>query len=325
MVFEAGNPSARRGAETVPLADARHSRSSSLLPEWIIPEIPSTEFHKFQELIYGEAGIWLSPDKAALLSGRLTRRMRHLGVGSFRAYYDRVSHSTEERDQMLDAIATNETRFFREPGHFRLLAKYIFPGWTREAATEGHPRTIRVLSVGCSTGDEPYSLAMVLLDHFPPETGWGIEIVAADLSTKALTIAKRGIWPADVAREIPRSYLRRFMLKGVGDQAGKIRSGTQIRSVVQFVRCNLNRTPYPFTGKFDLIFCRNVLIYFDVHSARQSVQHLSTFLSQDGYLFVGHAENLRPMGDVLTSWAPTVYRLAGKGRLVVSRRVTCIE
>src|SRR4051794_36982468 len=182
-------------------------------------EISEREFLRLRDLIYREAGIWLSQAKTALLVGRLAKRLRHHGLKSFKQYYDLVANSPEERIQMLDALSTNETHFFREPQHFELLKSVIFPKWAEEAATGCRSRKIRVLSAGCSTGQEPYSLAMVLLDRFPESCGWEIEIIATDLSTRALEIARAGIWPDAKAHEIPSSYLKAFMLKGFADQA----------------------------------------------------------------------------------------------------------
>ena len=269
-------------------------------------EISEREFLRLRNLLYEEAGIWLSQAKTALLVGRLAKRLRHHGLKSFKQYYDLVINSPEERVQMLNALSTNETRFFREPQHFDLLNSFIFPKWAEEAATGRRGRKIRVLSAGCSTGQEPYSLAMVLLERFPP-SGWEIEIIATDLSTRALEIAQTGIWPAAKVDEIPSSYLKAFMLKGFGDQAGKMRAGPEIRSIIRFFRMNLNEPAYPLTGKFDMIFCRNVLIYFDQRGREQVVRRLARFLSPDGYLFLGHAESLHSVSDRLRSVIPTVY------------------
>jgi chemotaxis protein methyltransferase CheR len=270
-------------------------------------EISEKEFLRLRNLLYEEAGIWLSPAKTALLVGRLAKRLRHHGLKSFKHYYDLVIHSPEERIQMLDALSTNETRFFREPQHFELLRSIVFPKWAEEAATGRRGRRIRVLSAGCSTGQEPYSLAMVLLDHFPAASGWEIEIIATDLSTRALDIARTGIWPVAKINEIPSPYLKAFMLKGFADQAGKMKAGPEIRSIVRFFRMNLNEPAYPLTGKFELIFCRNVLIYFDQRGRERVVRRLASFLSPDGYLFLGHAESLHAMSDCLRSVIPTVY------------------
>jgi chemotaxis protein methyltransferase CheR len=267
-------------------------------------EISEREFLRLRDLVYREAGIWLSHAKTALLVGRLAKRLRHHGLKSFKQYYDLVINSPEERIQMLDALSTNETHFFREPQHFELLKSVIFPKWAEEAATGHRSRKIRVLSAGCSTGQEPYSLAMILLDRFP---GWEIEIIATDLSTRALEIARTGIWPAAKVDEIPLSYRKAFMLKGFADQAGKIKAGPEIRSVVRFFRMNLNEPAYPLTGKFEMIFCRNVLIYFDQRGRERVVRRLASFLSPDGYFFLGHAESLHAMSDRLRSIIPTVY------------------
>jgi chemotaxis protein methyltransferase CheR len=270
--------------------------------------ISDRDFRCFQDVIYREAGIWLHPAKTALLVGRLAKRLRHYGLKSFKEYYDLITHSGEERVQMLNAISTNETHFFREPQHFELLQSVILPKWAEAAATGSRSRRIRDMSAGCSTGQEPYSLAMVLLDRCPARSGWEIEILATDLSTRVLETASAGIWPEEKAAGIPRGYLKAFMLKGFADQAGKVKAGPEISSIIQFSRLNLNDPTYPLVGKFDLIFCRNVLIYFDVRSREQAVRRLAGFLSPDGYFFVGHAESLHTLNGVLTTVIPTVYR-----------------
>jgi chemotaxis protein methyltransferase CheR len=271
------------------------------------PQISEREFLLLRNFVHKEAGIWLSQPKIALLAGRLAKRLRYHGLKSFKQYYDLVLHSPEERIQMLNVLSTNETHFFREPQHFELLKSVIFPRWAEEAAAGRRARKIRVLSAGCSTGQEPYSLAMVLLDRFPAAAGWEIEIIATDLSTRALEIAQTGIWPAAKAAEIPPAYLKAFMLKGFADQAGKMKAGPEIRSVIKFSRMNLNESAYPLTGKFEMIFCRNVLIYFDQPGRERVVRRLANFLSPDGYLFLGHAESLHAMSDRLRSIIPTVY------------------
>jgi len=242
----------------------------------------------------------------------LARRLRHHGLKTFTDYYALVSESAEERVQMLDAISTNETHFFREAQHFELLESEIFPQWIRDVDEGRRNRKIRVWSAGCSTGQEPYSLAMMLLAHFPAAAGWEIEIIATDLSTRVLSVAKKGVWPAKGASEIPLEYLKAFMLKGVGEQAGQIKATPELRSLIKFCRVNLNSSTYPFVGPFDLIFCRNVLIYFDERSRDSVVRRIVSFLSPTGYFFVGHAESLHRMGDILSTYVPTVYRLARK-------------
>jgi chemotaxis protein methyltransferase CheR len=275
--------------------------------EPVTRDISEKEFRSLQDLIYREAGIWLPAAKTALLVVRLAKRLRHHGLKSFREYYDLIVGSEEERIQMLNAISTNETHFFREPQHFDLLKSVIIPKWAQDAAAGLRSRKIRVLSAGCSTGQEPYSLAMVLLDHCPPSFGWEIEILATDLSTRVLEVARAGVWSMEKAAEIPPYYLKMFMLKGFADQSGKIKAGPEISSLIQFFRLNLNAPAYPLVGKFDLIFCRNVLIYFDANSREQAARRLAGYLSPHGYFFLGHAESLHALNGNLRAVVPTVY------------------
>jgi chemotaxis protein methyltransferase CheR len=270
--------------------------------------ITDQEFALFQALIRREAGIFLGPAKKALLVGRLARRLRELGLDSFGAYYHLVvERGDEELTRLFDSICTNETHFFREPRQFEFLEQRVFPGWKAEAASGRRARRIRVWSAACSTGEEPYSLAMTLWDHFPPAAGWGIEILATDLSTRVLERARAAIWPVEKAGEIPLGYLKAYMLKGIGPQAGKMKAGPEIRSLVRFERLNLNGEVYAVAGLFDLIFCRNVLIYFDAGSRARVVGRLLARLAPEGYLFLGHAESLGGLTDRVRSVATTVY------------------
>jgi chemotaxis protein methyltransferase CheR len=261
------------------------------------------EFKLFQRLIHEQAGIYLAESKRALLIGRLSRRLRELDISSFAEYYQLAEKDPAERVRMIDCICTNETRFFREPQQFEFLENRIIPEWR----TASKPRPIRVWSAACSTGEEPYTLAMILLSHFPVASGWEIEILASDLSTRVLARAKEGVWPLERAGEIPEGLLKRFMLRGRGTQEGKMRAGEELRSVIRFERINLNEERYPVTGPFDLIFCRNVLIYFDGASKLQVVRRLVDHITPGGHLFLGHAESLLGVGSLVRRVGPTVY------------------
>lgn len=283
-------------------------RSREAVPLELQPKsISQKEFQNFQELIYRTSGIWLSQAKTALLVGRLSKRLRHFGLKTFSEYFRVVSNNPEEFTRMLDAISTNETRFFREPNQFDFLEQRVLPQWIAEAEESVRARKVRVWSAGCSTGQEPYSLAMTLLHHLAPSAGWDIEIVATDLSTQVLQTAKSATWDFAKSSEIPVHYLKAFMLRGYGEQEGKMKAGPEIRSLINFYRLNLNEAKYPVTGKFDLIFCRNVLIYFDLETRTQVVQRLLEHLSPAGFLFVGHAESLHTMAGVLRRVVPTIY------------------
>ena len=277
-----------------------------------VTRISDRDFTLFQKLILREAGIFLAPGKKTLLVGRLSRRLRELGMSSFRQYYEVVADGgdPDELTRMLDRICTNETSFFREPRHFDFLREDLFPRWSEQAAAGLRRKEIRIWSAACSTGEEPYSLAMVLLDAFHSSQGWTVDILATDLSTRALAQAQAGVWSVGRATGIPPRYLKRFMLRGINDQHGKMKARDEIRSVIQFARLNLNDERYAVTGRFDLVFCRNVLIYFDDEGKRTVVRRLMSHLSPDGYLFVGHAESLLGNGMSLRSVIPTVYTLA---------------
>lgn len=279
----------------------------------IVPELPvltNGEFERFQRLIHREAGIYLGETKHALLIGRLARRVRELGLQSFTAYYRAVEGDRAELVQLLDAIATNETYFFREPQQFEVLERQICDEWRAAALAGARPRRVRIWSAACSTGEEPYSLAMVLHRRLALE-GWAISILASDLSTRALRRAQVGTWPLERTRGIPERYLRAYMLRGIGPEAGNARVGPEVRDLVTFARINLADDPYPVTGPFDAIFCRNVLIYFDAASRRRVIERLRGYLAPGGFLFLGHAESLAGWSEGVQSILPAVYRLTG--------------
>jgi chemotaxis protein methyltransferase CheR len=274
----------------------------------MVPErLSEQEFKAFQAFIHGAAGIYLTPAKNALLVGRLGRHLRELGLSSFGEYLERAKRVPEERVRLIDSVCTNETRFFREPGQFQFLEEQLLPSWRARAAAGQRPRRIRVWSAACSTGEEPFSLAMLLLDACPQAEGWQIEVLASDLSTRVLARAKEAVWPIARAADIPDRYLRRFMLRGVGDQAGQMKARPELRQAIRFAALNLNADRYPVAGAFDLIFCRNVLIYFDAESKAAVIERLRERLEPEGHLFLGHAEGLGRATVGVKAVAPNVY------------------
>jgi len=283
-----------------------HQDGVALLPlEAAHRPITDKEFSLFQALIHREAGIHLAPAKKELLMGRLGRRLRELGLKAYGAYYEYVMEAgREELVRLLDAISTNETSFFREPRQFEFLTQRVFPEWK---SSQAGARRIRVWSAGCATGEEPYSLAMILWDHLPPAAGWDIQIRATDLSTRALERARAGIWTLEKAEDIPPRYLKEFMLKGRGSQGRMMKAGPKLQSIIEFERLNLNAETYPAMGLFDLIFCRNVLMYFSAESRARVVERLLNHLVPAGYLFLGHAETLNGVTERVRSVMPTVY------------------
>jgi chemotaxis protein methyltransferase CheR len=278
------------------------------------PFITDREFALFQSLVQREAGIYLSPMKKALLVGRLCGRMRELKVESFTAYHRIVTGDAEgtELVNLLDAVSTNETQFFREPRQFELLAQRLVPQWVSQANARRRPRALRAWSAACSTGEEPYSIAMTL---FPEGllAGWDVSVLGSDLSTRVVAHARRAVWPEDKATDVPLRYLKRFMLRGTRSQEGKIKVAPEVRALVRIERINLNGA-LPALGLFDLIFCRNVLIYFDAAMKKRVLAALSARLAPGGYLFLGHAETVAGSDQAFQSVAPNVYTRAGHAR-----------
>ena len=267
------------------------------------------EFALFQELIHREAGIHLSDAKQALLVGRLSRRLRELGLSSFGAYFayatDPANHA--EQVELINRICTHETHFFREPRQFEFLEQTVVPAWQADAQAGRRAKRLRLWSAGCSSGEEPYSLAMSLLAHCPPGDGWEVEILATDISTRVLERARAATWPIAKAAEIPPAYLKRFMLRGRGAHHGEMKAGPEIRAIVTFQQLNLNAERCGVAGPFDLILCRNVLIYFDAPGRERVARRLLSLLAPDGLLFLGHAESLNGLSDRPRNVIPTVY------------------
>lgn len=270
--------------------------------------ITDREFALFRQLVADSSGIALSDAKRQLLVGRLSRRLQSLGLSRFREYYDYIlrDRSGAELVRMIDLVSTNETHFFRERGHFDYVETRVIPAWRAKAALGERSRHVRVWSAAASTGQEAYSLGMLLLEHLPASDGWTVEILGTDISTRVLAVAEEATWPMD-AKEIPPHLLAKYMLRGRGSQTGRMRAAPELRAVVRFQRLNLNDRSYAVPGSFDLIFCRNVLIYFSPEGRAAVVDRLAARLAAGGLLFVGHAESVHGASARLRTVMPTVY------------------
>ncbi|MBI1905709.1 MAG: protein-glutamate O-methyltransferase CheR [Rhodocyclales bacterium] len=262
--------------------------------------ISPTEFNQFRALMRQIAGIDLPPAKIHLVSGRLARRLREHGLKSFGEYFRMVTgdHGGQELGRVIDLLTTHETYFFRESAHFDYLAERILPELPRN-------NDIRLWSAASSTGEEAYSLAMVLMDRVGTQSRW--EIFASDISSEVLGKARTGIYAMNRIDGISRDYLRRFCLRGVGTRQGTLRIAPALRERVRFAQVNLNE-PLSAHGLFDVIFLRNVLIYFDLPGKRQIVERLARQLKPHGRLFVGHSESLNGVTRMLSQERPTIYR-----------------
>lgn len=268
------------------------------------------EFGRFRELVEAEVGIHLTSVKQALVNARLLSRIRELGLGTFQEYYERVVASPhDELIRFINAICTNETRFFREPAQFEYLRTTLVDRWRNDGDARLRQRRVRVWSAACSSGEEPYSLAMTLLTSLPPD--WSVEITATDISTKVLDKAVTAVYSMDRLTEIPSELHQQYLLRGVGSRNGVFRVGPRARAAVGFKRENLVTGDFNALGRFDLILCRNVLMYFRPETRRQVVSRLLGQLSAGGQLFVGHSESLHGLDLGVESVAPTIYRMRG--------------
>ncbi|PIW59253.1 protein-glutamate O-methyltransferase CheR [Shewanella sp. CG12_big_fil_rev_8_21_14_0_65_47_15] len=261
------------------------------------PALTDTEFQQFRQLIFDIAGISMNGAKKPLVSGRLVKRLRHYGLQSYGDYYRILQQEPSERQVAVDLLTTNETYFFREPKHFDFLRGNILP---QRSAN----RPFRIWSAACSSGEEVYSLAMVLSDVLE-DRPW--EVVGSDISSRMLATARQGKYPLSRATGVSQHYLHRYCLKGIGTQEGSLLIEPKLQQRTQFLPINLNET-LPEMGKFEVIFLRNVMIYFDMETKRRVVQRLLPLLWQGGYLIVSHAETLNGITDQLNLVSPSIYR-----------------
>jgi len=261
--------------------------------------ISQAEFAHFQRFIYDIAGITMSDSKKALVSGRLAKRLQHFDLPSYDAYFRLLTDGAHKDEVQLavDLLTTNETYFFREARHFDLLRE--------EAAGARGKAPLRVWSAACSSGEEPYSIAMVLADVLG-NAPW--DVTASDISTRVLQRARTGHYPMERASHVPNDYLRRFCMKGVREQTGTLLVARPLRERVTFRQVNLNTALPGDLGTFDVVFLRNVMIYFNGETKRQVVTRILTRLKPGGYLFIGHSESLQDLGDMLRPVTPSVYR-----------------
>ncbi len=268
--------------------------------------IPLTdkEFKNIRELVYQCCRINLSNDKRELVRNRLGKRMRQLSVRSYQDYFDRVvaDPSGDELTMMLNCITTNLTSFYREKQHFDFVTEHIVPDFLDSST--GRLPTMRVWSAACSTGEEPYSLAMCLLDAFGTRDV-DLKILATDLSSRVLEHAMRGQYPSHRVAPLPPALRNKYMTRRTD---GDFEAAEVLRKRITFRRLNLAVNRFPFKHKFDIVFCRNVMIYFDRPTQEKLVSAITACLNHGGHLFVGHSESLTGLDHPLTYVRPTAYK-----------------
>lgn len=269
-------------------------------------ELNQREFDQLSRLVYEKSGINLHEGKQELVRARLSKRLRETGLNTFQAYYDFVlrEDTGQELVALLDSISTNLTSFFREPAHFDYLRQEILPRMVERQGMGS--RRLWVWCAGCSSGEEPYTIALCLLEGLPSLTGWDVKIVATDISTRTLETAQAGIYKADRVSTVPRELLSRYFQRGVKEWAGHYRVKPEVRRLVDFRRANLLEGP-PVAGQFEVIFCRNVMIYFDASTQERVIGIFRNHLLPGGVLFIGHSESLARVKHNLRYLKPAVY------------------
>ena len=268
-------------------------------------EFTDRDFAFLRDLVGMHTGITLGEHKRQLVYGRLARRLRQLELGTFAEYCDYVeNHHESELSELVNAITTNLTAFFRENHHFEHLAREALPDiLARNART----RRLRIWSAGCSTGEEPYSIAMTLLEAAPDLAGWDVRILATDIDSQVLAKAESGVYADDRVKDMDPARLRRWFRQGSGPQAGKVKVGERLQQLIAFRQLNLMQ-PWPMQGPFDIIFCRNVVIYFDKDTQKQLFNRYADILAPQGYLYVGHSESLYKTSERFRLIGRTIYQ-----------------
>lgn len=266
-------------------------------------EFTWNDFEALRKISYKHTGIVVSDEKYDMFYSRLVKRIRTLGLKNFREYCKLLEEGQgDEFDQFINSITTNLTSFFREIHHFEFLAETVLPQILRMNIAK---RRVRIWSAGCSSGEEPYSLAMTVAEHIPRD--WDTKILATDLDTNVLAAAAAGVYPSDRMDGISASRSKRWLLNGKGPNQGKMRVSPDLQSMIRFKQLNL-MGEWPMQGPFDFIFCRNVLIYFDKETKIKLISRYADILVEGGHLFIGHSESLYQITDRFKLIGNTIYR-----------------
>lgn len=260
------------------------------------------DFERVRKLIYQHAGISLSPVKQDMVYSRLARRLRATGMQSFAQYLDALENKGgDEWERFVNSLTTNLTSFFREPHHFPIFAEHL-----RKLGTK---RAVRVWCSAASTGEEPYSIAMTVAETFGSNVSH-ISITASDLDTNVLATAQKGVYPIERVEKLSPERLQKFFLRGTGSHEGYVSVRPELRRMIDFQRINLLDSTYSVRGPLDIIFCRNVMIYFDKPTQYKILSRFAPMMQPDGLMFAGHSESFLHASDLFRSLGKTVYALA---------------
>lgn len=261
------------------------------------------DFNFLRKLSNQHSGILVPDDKFDMFYSRLSRRIRTLGLANFKQYCQHLNDNKEQEfTNFINAITTNLTAFFREKHHFEFLRDTVIPELLKK---NQHSKTIKVWSAGCSTGEEPYSLAMTLMEHVP--AGWEIKILATDLDTEVLSTAASGVYSEDRIEGLPEQQIKKWFQKGKEGQKKKVKVRDELRQLISFKQLNL-MGEWPMRGPLDFMFCRNVLIYFDKQTKEMLAKRYAELLASKSYLFIGHSESLHQLSTDFDLIGNTIYR-----------------
>jgi chemotaxis protein methyltransferase CheR len=271
--------------------------------------LTDSEFKAIQKLVYDSLGIYLKDTKKLMVRNRLTRRLRLLNLRTFTEYLNYLEKEDrgEEFQEFTNAITTNKTDFFRQYKQFEILEKEIFPGML--ASAEGvSGRSLRIWSAGCSTGEEPYTLAIVAQEFFEKKSGWEYKILATDINSRVLDHCEKGVYHESVLTPVSEPLLRKYFLKGTGAQAGYFQVKPVLKSKIFFRQLNLFLPEFPIRSGVDIIFCRNVMIYFDKEKKAELFKKFHRLLKPGGWLFIGHSESLTGISEDFSFYQSNIYR-----------------
>jgi chemotaxis protein methyltransferase CheR len=275
--------------------------------------ISGRDYSRLCRLVYDEAGIALGAGRKTMLEVRIKRRLKDLAIHSYAKYCDYLFSDHGLKNELLhliDVVTTNKTDFFREPRHFEFLTARALP---EAIASSLNRRAFTVWSAGCSTGEEPYTLAMVLSEYALTHPGFSFRILATDVSTTVLEKAELGVYSRQAVQPVPHALKVKYLLRGREAGSDRVRMVPELRRLVEFRWLNFMDQDYGVAEKVDAIFCRNVIIYFDRSTQQRILEKLTHYLVPDGYMFVGHAESLHDLDLPLAPVAPALYRRTDAG------------
>lgn len=269
----------------------------------------AADFSFIRDLVMDRTGISLSDSKRDLVYGRLSRRLRALNLTQFREYCDllQAGNDDEEMTNFVNAITTNLTSFFREDYHFDFLGKTLLPNLMKQKIAANADKRIRIWSAGCSTGEEPYSIAMVVKEVLGRDRSWDVKILATDLDTKVLEHGSNGVYEQSRVEGLSKNRLQNWLRKGSGKNDGKVLVSPELRKLITFKQLNL-MNEWPMSGPFDLIFCRNVVIYFNKPTQEVLFNRYADYLDDAGHLFLGHSETMFKKTTRFELIGKTVYQ-----------------